>query len=231
MTIVASERERQRVEHLVLERPRPTPVIPTRPRGLSKQEWKARKVALRETGATLAPGIEERVALREAWSHKQGTPETHQRIASGRAGSLARLWRSGAIDDVQLNAAVEIAEAHAAIGADVRVKTASLETRVDAFRHGDAFYEALGKVRREIAYTDWRRAIEGPVPAILAMIVGGAEGEPEGYSVVARRFGMSPRRARAMLIAALDLWPVMLGRAYRSVDSATLAAMQAGILA
>ncbi len=152
---------------------------------------------------TLAPGIEERVALRERWSHKQGTPETHEHVeqAKRRPGSLARLYESGAIDKDQLAAADQIAEAYRAITADVAVKTASLETRVDGGGHGRAEQLQLGRVQADIAYGWWRNAIGGCVDALLEVIV-----HDVGLTIVARQGCISMPRARRMLTDALDLW-------------------------
>jgi hypothetical protein len=96
-----------------------------------------------------------RAELLDNWKHKnEGTPETHEHASRRNQGALARLYQSGAIDAEQLAAAVEIALVHERIGSDVAVKTASLETRVDVTRIGDGgFYERLGQVRREMAYT------------------------------------------------------------------------------
>jgi hypothetical protein len=67
------------------------------------------------------------------------------------------LYKEDSIDADQLAAAVEIALAAERIGRDVAVKTASLETRVEMTRLGDGcFFEKLGQVRREVAYSDWR---------------------------------------------------------------------------
>jgi hypothetical protein len=97
----AAERERQRVAHLVLGQPRP------RPPGANRR--RKGKVPPR---IELAPGIEERVALRERWSHKShGTAETHEHAAAEarREGALARLVATGSIDAHQLAAAHMIA--------------------------------------------------------------------------------------------------------------------------
>lgn len=210
-----TERERQRVEHLVLGRDRP----PGKSVGKGRAKVKA--------PVPLDPSVDRALALREDWSHKQGTPETHADVGRRREGSLAKLYMTGAIDAEQLASAAEIAATAERIGADVAVKTASLETRVDGGGRGDgSFFEHLAHVRREIAYKRWQKALGGPVPAVLAMITG----EAIGYSVAAKRYGMSARRARALLIDALDLWPWVLGRVVREVDAAELAAAQAGIL-
>lgn len=213
--ISAADLERQRVAHLVLGASRPKPA--SIGKGRSK----------RRVPIVLAPGIEEAVALRERWSHKQGTPETHEHCARTREGSLARLYQTGAIDAEQLASALQIAEVVERIGADVAVRTASLETRVDETRLGDGgFHERLGRVRREMAYTRWRAAAIGPIGALLEMIVGDV-----GFTVVARRHRMHNRRAKRLLLDALDLWPTVLLDVCKDIDPATLAAAHAGILA
>lgn len=210
---VSDERERQRVEHLVLGRHRPKQRV-------------GRGRAKRHEPVALTPSVDAAVRLREDWSHKQGTPETHAHVAQTREGSLSRLWHTGAIDSDQLAAAVDIATVYERIGADVSVRTASLEARVDHQRHGDGFYEALGQVRREMAYRRWWRQVDGPIAAVLDMLVG----ETVGFTVVARRYRMHNRRAKKLLIDALDLWPRVLGQVCKEVDEATLLAAQAGIL-
>ncbi|AJP74567.1 hypothetical protein TS85_15795 [Sphingomonas hengshuiensis] len=170
--------------------------------------------------------MEEEVALRERWSHKQGTPQTLEHASKVRQGALARLYQSGAIDADQLASGVAIREAAHRCTAEVLIKTASLETRVDGGRKGDGtFYEALGAVRSEVAYTRWRAAVQGPVGAILDMIVGDV-----GLASAARRHRMHHDRARRLLIDALDLWPRIRAAVRKEIDPAALAAAQAGII-
>lgn len=168
-----------------------------------------------------------RVETIARWKHKnEGTPETHEQHRRRSDGALARLYQSGAIDADQLASAVEIAAIVSLIGSDVQVKTASLETRVDVTRIGDSgFFERLGQVRREIAYTGWRAALGMRAAAVLEMIAG-----DEGYASVAARHGMGARRAKALLLAALDLWPDAVRSAARSVDERDLAAAHARLL-
>lgn len=184
--------EGQRFEHLVLGRHRPKPSVK------ASKRRKARPIAL-------APGIEERVQLRERWSHKQGTPETHEHLdqVQRRPGSLARLYATDAIDKDQLAAAQQIAEAYRAITADVAVRTASFETRLDGSRHGLIEGERIGRVHADLAYSWWRDAVGGCVDALLAVIV-----HDVGLTIVAREGGISMPRARRMLTDALDLWPM-----------------------
>lgn len=138
-----------------------------------------------------------------------------------------RLYQNETIDAEQLASAVEIATVAERIGRDVAVKTASLETRVDVTRIGDGgFFERLGQVRREYAYTQWRLLLPHPA-AVLDMLVG----EPVGFTIVARRYRMHNRKAKQLLIHALDLWPEILGRACKAIDERELAAAHARLAA
>lgn len=200
------ERERQRVAHLVLGVPRPAPVLPKKPKGLSKQEWRVEKARLREAGAALERGVEEHVQIRERWSHhKHGTPETLEHaaiaIASGREGAIARLHRTGAIDVHQLAASDEICEAYRIIIADVAVRTAKLEPRGTGGGPDAAAAEHIRSIILQRAYTAWREACGAHAEMILAVIV-----DDMPLTKAARRWRMSNRRARTVLIGALDRW-------------------------
>lgn len=144
---------------------------------------------------------------------RNGTVETHQAAAATRQGALARLHRSGAISNDQLGWALEIQAEHERIDADVMVRSASLETRVDLSVCPDAaFFESLGRVRRAMAYSRWRRELPTVCPGcltgaqhVLAMVV-----DDLGVTWAARRLRMSVRRTRKVLLDALDLWPSIL---------------------
>lgn len=164
------------------------------------------------------------------WRKGQGTAATHEQAQRSRRGALARLYETGAIDAEQLGWSQEIAEAAERVIADVAVRTVSYGSKIDHCGRSDsAFFEALGAVRREVAYTRWRAAIAHlaggrAVAPILSMIL-----EDVGVTIAARDAGMHVRRARRVLGEALDLWPEMLGSAMREVDEATLLAAQAGL--
>jgi hypothetical protein len=171
----------------------------------------------------------QRVATLADWKHKnEGTPETHEHASRRNQGSLASLYKSGSIDAEQLASAGEIALVAERIGADVAVRTASLETRVDLGpRHYDALHdERIGQVRREAAYSRWRAQLPQPAP-VLEMLVG----EPVGFTIVAKRYRMHNRKAKQLLISALDLWPVILGAVYKEIDGQALAMAHARIAA
>lgn len=165
-------------------------------------------------------------AARRDFGHKvHGTAETHADASRRRQGALARLHAAGDIDVHQLAASQEIAAVHRRIVSDVTIGSVSLEARVDCGRaHDAAFFESLGAVRREVAYTRWR--MQAPAPELaLAMIV-----DDIGLAEAARRHGMRNAKAKGSLIAALDLWSSLVGEACRDIDEATLLAAQAGIL-
>ncbi|QIG81884.1 hypothetical protein G5C33_10055 [Sphingosinithalassobacter tenebrarum] len=190
----------------------------------NRSRWSCRHLELAREERALR---KENAAEQERWRHKHtGTPQTHEHASRVNQGALSRLYHNGTIDADQLAAAVEIAGVAERIGADVHVRTASLETRVDRTPVGDgSFFEALGAVRREVAYGAWRKRLGADAAAVLDMIVGDAA----GYSVVARRHSMHARRAKRLLIDALDAWPAAMRSACRDVDEATLAAAQAGL--
>ncbi len=206
-------RERERIEHLVLGRPRP----PARKIGRGKS---ARKVP-----HELDPEIERAVALRETYGGRQGTPETFahlvasltpEELRTGRTGAIARLHHSGAIDEVQLGSAVAIAAIAERIMRDATIGTASLETRVDVSRVGErAAFETLAQVRAERAYGRWRDAMGVFACPIIEIIA-----QDRGVTIVAQRYRLHVRRLRRLLIDALDLWPGMLAEARRDIDQA-----------
>jgi hypothetical protein len=168
----------------------------------------------------------EQHATAARWDHKRhGTPETHEHASRQAQGSLHMLYVRGVIDQFELADADVIAAIAAKIGAELTIRTVSLETRVDASpRAGGAFYEALGAVRAEMAYGRWRAALPQAQP-VLAMIVGDM-----GISAAAARHNISARRARRLLIEALDMWPNFYADAVKRVDAGDLAAMHAGLL-
>ncbi|RSV15181.1 hypothetical protein CA235_09605 [Sphingomonas sp. ABOLF] len=191
----------------------------------NREQWRKRHPDVAKEQRILRKS---QVQVGERWRNKlEGTPQTHEHASRTCQGALARLCKSGGIDAEQLVAAVEIAAVAERIGADVAVRSMSIETRIDGGRQGsDHFYEALSRVRHEVAYTRWRAQVRGPIGAILDMIVG----ETVGFTVVAKRYGMHNRRAKQLLIDALDLWPRILHQVVKEVDAATVAAAHAGIL-
>lgn len=160
----------------------------------------------------------ERAATIEMWGRKaNGTAETHAHAARQTQGPLNRMYQTGDIDADQLAWAIEIAGVAERIGREVSVRTASLETRIDhGGRDGGGFHEALGQVRREMAYSAWRRMLGNAAGPVLDMIVGQGAG-PIGLAMAATAHGMHHRRAKRLLIAAIDAWPGHYADARRRV--------------
>lgn len=203
MAIETTEYERQRVAHLVLGQPRPSPPALKKPKGMAKGVWKIERRRLLDAGAQLAAGIEEQVALREDWRGIEGTPQTlqHAQAQNSRPGALARLVATGAIDTHQLAAAEEIELAYSRTVADVAVRTANYSRGLSGGRRKDAAGEGIAAAYLDLAYTQWRAAV-GPHAAMLLSII--VDDVP--VTAVARRYRMSARRARTILVLALDRW-------------------------
>lgn len=203
----AAKRERERFETRVLGRSPEPPPLPKKPAGMSKRQWKVEKARLRAEAAKDAT-----LALK--WAHKQGTPETLERLSTHHVDSLDQLERNGTINKEQREWAAQIANVHRSIEADVAVTVASLEARVDQSRSSlHLVGESIHRVRLHHAYTLWREALPMPKALVLDMIVGDAV----GYSVAARRYRVHARKAKRMLIEAIDRWPAMVDRVYRTV--------------
>lgn len=152
-------------------------------------------------------------AMREFGARHDGTPETHAHARRQGQGAIARLWQSGALTSDQLAAAAAIARVLERIAADVSIRTASLETRVDKSAAFDPlFFESLNAVRDEIAYTIWRQDVTVAAPFVLAVIGG------DSLTATARTHRIGHRRATALLRDALDRWLALRHATARSVD-------------
>lgn len=192
-SISSEEREQQRVTHLVLGVPRPKPKVASKQRRTKVVQF-----------VPLAPGVEESVQLRERWSHKAvGTPETHEHAhaAARREGALARLVATSVLNAHHLAAAEEIEKAYRAVTADVAVRTAKLEPRGSGGGPLAASVERIGAVLLERAYSAWREAVHPHGVMLLSIII-----DDVGVTIAAREARMSNRRARGLLVDALDRW-------------------------
>lgn len=152
-----------------------------------------------------------------------GTAETRAKAARVHQGSLARLYMAGHLTADQLAASQEIRQAAERLGADVRIGTFSLETRVDQSRVGGAVFEKLGAVRAEVAYSRWRLR---PGAAVVVSMVT----EDLSLSAAAKLFRTRNEGARAIVSGLLDAWSEEMGTACREIDQADLVAAQAGLL-
>lgn len=161
------------------------------------------------------------------WSHKnEGTAQTHERAARMTQGPLARLYMAGDLTADQLAWAVEIGETAELIERDVAVRVVSYEPRIDCQASGrDVLVEGIHRVRCEWAYSHWRAELPHPTRAVLDMLVG----EPVAFSTIAQRYRIHKRKARRLLIAAIDRWPVWMEIAEEEIDAATVAAAHMGL--
>jgi hypothetical protein len=162
------------------------------------------------------------------WAHKnEGTPETHEHASRKEQSSIARMFVAGDIDQDQFAWAEEIALIAEFIERDVAIKISTYTPRIDCSATAkDVLVEGIIMVRREIAYGWWRNAIPSPKRAVLDMLTG----EPKSFSAIARQYRMHKRRAKALLIRSIDLWPSAMEYAEKEADAASIAAAHAGLL-
>lgn len=188
-----------------------------------------------------------RLKTQADWSHKAGTPETHQR--ADRETPWGRLMLCGNIDREQAAAWEEIRAAHEIIEHDVRVGGVSYEPRINSgSRHVSSIQtEAIIHLWTERTYGDWRSSIGelgSPIiedrPGRKPYIIPEAICRNTLIDVIARDT-LSPKRAAtimrcrherviSMITKALDLWIDLFDQNRKRYDAADLAAAQAGLL-
>jgi len=118
------------------------------------------------------------------------------------SSALAIMHERGAITPAQFFAAAQIAMTAEAIERAVSVKGASLEARVDQSGSArDHSIERLGMVRREQTYTRWRLTLPTPKRLVIDMVLS-----PHSLVATARVYRVPWRKARIMLVDALDRW-------------------------
>ena len=160
----------------------------------------------------------DRQVLLDKWGHKQGTPETYQRIddipPSHRQSPIDRMYEIGRITIEQQAAANEIAMVVEMIERDVGVSGASLEARVDNSGGArDVLIESMGRVRLEACYSKWRDQLPMPKRLVLDMVLSNRP-----LVATARVYGIPYRKARKWLIGSLDRWIDFKERVWKDVD-------------
>jgi hypothetical protein len=127
---------------------------------------------------------------------------------------LWELYLRGGIDQDQYGASLEIQHAAEMARADVDMRSASLEARVDNSGSGrDALIERLSQVRLSIAYTFWRSSLPHPPAMILDMILGTGSLKDK-----ARQHRMGWPRGKELLERALDNWRGIRDKVGRDVE-------------
>jgi hypothetical protein len=192
--------------------------MPKKPTGVSKSEWRIEKARILR---------ERRKALAEARRYlgRAGTAETLAQVEGTHTGSLAQLERNGTITKDQREWTVQIANVHRSIEADVGVKVASLEARVDESTRSPAIAERIHRVRMHRAYAIWRDLLPTPKTLVLDMVVGDAI----GYTVAARRHRVHNRRAKRVLMESINRWPLCVARAFSIIGQRMVNAMNQAI--
>jgi hypothetical protein len=209
--VAAAKRERERFEILVMGGDRPAPTV-------KHQRVRGKKRSIK-VPATLDPEIERALAERERWSHKsKATPQTMAHAERTHQGALSQLHANGVISAEELEWTAQIANVHRSIAAGVDVAVASLEARVDQSTRPPSVGERIHRVRMHAAYTLWRSTLPAPKAMILDMIVGDAV----GYTVAARRYRVHNRKAKRVLLEAIQRWPLCVIQAFAGVDDETV---------
>lgn len=115
---------------------------------------------------------------------------------------IATMFERGGITPAQLSAADQIAKAAEIIQCAVGVKGASMEARVDhAGSARDVLVEHIANARLEQTYMRWRFKLPRPKRLVIDMVM-----EPCSLVETARLHNVPWRKARVMLIDALDRW-------------------------
>lgn len=176
-----------------------------------ERRWEAERT--REAGKQIHDDLQAR------WSHKQGAPETLDRIEAiprrQRQTPLLRMYKSGKVSVEELAAAEQICDVIEMIQRAVAPKTARLEARVDCEGAAkDVLVEGLRRIRLEHAYSIWRDKIPEPKHLILEMIQTNLP-----YTQQARKFGINWRTARKRLISSLQLWIAVLEDVHKNVSA------------
>lgn len=134
------------------------------------------------------------------------------------SSALAVMHERGAITPAQFFAAEQIAMTAEAIERAVSVKGASLEARVDQSGSArDHSIERLAMVRREQTYTRWRLALPTPKRMVIDMVLS-----PRSLVATARVYRMPWRKARVLLVDALDRWIDIERRVAHEIDQEEL---------
>lgn len=209
---------------------------PVAPSGLDRwrggdglTEEKYRPAAVQAAGKHEVILARDRIHAAADFSHKrEGTFQTHFHASRTREGALVRLYMAGHINADQLADANEISSVTERFHREVGCGIVNYEPRIDrSMNIPTILIEGIRWVRLEMAYGWWRQRAPKPIAAVLDMLAG----DPMAYSTAARVHRIHKRKARRILIDAIDLWPNAKDWAEKQVDEGDLAAAAAGLLA
>ncbi len=115
---------------------------------------------------------------------------------------MLALYERGSITEEQFEASVEIARVAEIIAQAVGMRSASLEARVDNSGSAkDLLIEHIGRVRLEATYSEWRQTLPMPRRMVIDLVTGSVS-----LTVSSRRYRMRKRKAKVILVDALDRW-------------------------
>lgn len=115
---------------------------------------------------------------------------------------MLALYERGSITEEQFEASVEIARVAEIIAQAVGMRSASLEARVDNSGSAkDLLIEHIGRVRLEATYSEWRQTLPMPRRMVIDLVTGSVS-----LTVSSRRYRMRKRKAKVILVEALDRW-------------------------
>ncbi|MBP6554635.1 MAG: hypothetical protein KA233_03045 [Novosphingobium sp.] len=115
---------------------------------------------------------------------------------------MLALYERGSITEEQFEASVEIARVAEIIAQAVGTRSASLEARVDNSGSAkDLLIEHIGRVRLEATYSEWRQTLPMPRRMVIDLVTGSVS-----LTVSSRRYRMRKRKAKVILVDALDRW-------------------------
>lgn len=115
---------------------------------------------------------------------------------------MLALYERGSISEEQFEASVEIARVAEIIAQAVGMRSASLEARVDNSGSAkDLLIEHIGRVRLEATYSAWRQTLPMPRRMVIDLVTGSVS-----LTVSSRRYRMRKRKAKVILVDALERW-------------------------
>lgn len=115
---------------------------------------------------------------------------------------MLALYERGSITEEQFEASVQIARVAEIISQAVGMRSASLEARVDNSGSAkDLLIEHIGRVRLEATYSAWRQTLPMPRRMVIDLVTGSVS-----LTVSSRRYRMRKRKAKVILVDALERW-------------------------
>lgn len=194
--------------------------------GETHLQWVQRVTQIEHAAATrtepLVTNEAQQHAVYEMATVTDSEGATARTMRNRQMSSLALMHERGQLSDVQLEAALQIAEVAERIERAVSTRAHNMEPRVDHAGSGrDPGFEGLTRVRMEKTYSAWRDRLPTPKRLIIDMVLA-----DRGFTQIAQRHRVAPDRAKRLLRLALDRWVDIRGMVYRTVDEDDVARVE-----